>query len=344
MFDYADPAGRNFLNNPAVAQLFRQQRQGIYNAFAKKANSAFTWIEAFGQLAAGQVPQLVSVDWFAFPVTATATDKEIDKKRLLWQDEYVEWRVELKTNKLSRVTFTTEFPEYVEAFAADVFSALVAAIRDAQPESNPTVEDLFGPAFNPDAVPSVGRINQFRRRLPNNPWNNGEKGILCLTQQFNTLSALFNLLTDCGVLQAQGTPQNTCGLVGNSCGANRSSDPAICAEAQRAVRGKLGFTLRDPGGVRMLKLEGDWKIKNNAIDINNPAENEGAWVIDRNGRRGVLTVIQGLTLGGAPLVTGTQVSRALRVTADLLATPEISLPEWARVGNESGSRGPDDVH
>lgn len=341
MFDYADPVGRNFLSNPAAAQVFRQRLQGTYDSFARRVDSGFTWIEAFDQLSGGQLPTPVGVDWLAFPKTAQATDKEIDKQRLDFQDEYVEWRSEMKGNKLARVTFTTEFPEYLEAFAAVGSDALVSAVQDALPGADPTVEDLFGAGFNPAAASPTARSRQFRARLGGNPWNNGQKGILCLMQRFNTLGALFNLLTECGVPRTQGAPEATCGLVGGACGDGRNSDPAVCAESQRAARNKLGFTLRDPGGVRIIKLEGSWKLQSNAIDINDPAQNQGAWAVDRNGRRGVLKGIPGLTLDGDPLVTGTQVSRVLRVRADLLAAPEAALPEWARAGNEVGSRGPD---
>ena len=209
------------------------------------------------------------------------------------------------------------------------------------PSASPTAEELFGPGFNPAVSSPIGRRQTFRNRLTENPWNNGKKGILCLTQQLNTLGALFNLLTACGVPRTQGTPENTCSLVGNACGPGRSSDPVVCAETQRAVRGNLGFTLRDPAGVRIVKLEGVWKINNNDIDIDDPAKNRGTWVVSRNGRRGLLTVAAGLTLDGQPLVTRAQVSRKLRVAADVFAAPNATLPEWARIGVESSSRGPE---
>jgi hypothetical protein len=341
MFNYTDPAGRNFLNNAAVEQEFRQRLQGMYDGFARRNDSAFTWVEAFLQLSAGQIPQTVTVDWRAFPLTAGTTDKKIDKDRLQFQDEYVEWRAETKQNKLARVTFITEFPEYFEAFAAVGLDALQAAIQDAIPGANPSVDELFGPGFNPSAVSALARLRTFRDNLPSNPWNNGQKGILCLTQQFNTLNALFNLLTECGVPRSQGTPQDTCALVGNACGPDRSSDPAVCSESQRAARAKIGYTLRDPAGVRISRLEGNWKINGAAVDINDPARNQGAWVVTRNGRRGVLTVVPGLTLDDQPLLTGAQVSHGLQVAADLLAAPDAALPDWARIGAESGSRGPD---
>jgi hypothetical protein len=340
MFEYADPVGRDFLASPAVAAAFRAKMQGVYEQFARRPQSAFTWLEAFQNLAGGQAPQTSSVVWLAFPLLAAAADTEIDRDRFRWQDEYVEWRAETANGVVTRITFTTEFPEYFEAFAQAGTAFLVDAVKDAIPGATSTVAELFGPGGDPDGLPAVARANRFRNHLRDNPWNNGQQGILCLTQQFNTLGALFNLVTECGVRQAQGSPEDTCALVGGACGPGRSSDPNICAAAQRAVRNNIAVTLRDPAGIRILRLEGVWRVNGQQIDVNDPAQNQSVWVVSRNGRRGVLTVVNGLTLDGTPITSGTQVSRTLRVVADLLAAPEAALPDWARRGNESTSRGP----
>lgn len=339
MFAYADPVGRNFLGNIAAKTEFRQALEGTYNGFARRVDSAFTWLEAFSQLSGGQTPTPLTVEWPAFPLTAATSDANIDTDRFRNQDEYVEWRSE-KSGTLNKVTFTTEFPEYYEAFAAVGFDALKAAIQDAIPGATPTAADLFGAGFSPEAESAVARAQTFRGHLQANPWNNGQKGILCLTQRFNTLDALFNLLTECGVLKTQGTPEGTCSLVGGACGPGRNSDPTICTQAQKAVRGKIGYTLRDPGGVRVLRLSGTWTINGTVIDVNSSATNQGVWVVSRNGRRAVLTIPAGLKLDGQALVTGAQVSRVLHVAADLLTAPDNVLPDWARIGAESGSRGP----
>jgi hypothetical protein len=340
MFAYSDPARRNFLGDTAAEAEFRQRLQGTYDGFARRVNSAFTWIEAFGLLAGGRVPDIQTVEWPAFPRTATVADKTIDSDRFSFQDEYVEWRAEKKGNKLAKVTFTTEFPEYYEAFAAVGFDALKSAIQDAIPGATPTEADLFGAGFNPSAATRLARSQTFRLHLRQNPWNNGVKGILCLTQQFNTLGALFNLLTECGVPRTAGTPEGTCSLVGGACGPGRNSDPTICTLAQKAVRAKLGYTLRDPAGVRFSRLDGEWKLDGTVIDINDPGQNQGAWSVLRNGRRAVLTIPAKLTLEDKPIVTGAQVSRVLQVAADLLTAPDASLPDFARISAESGSRGP----
>lgn len=279
MFPYSDPSGRNFLSNSSIETNFRQRMEGIYDSFARRVNSAFTWLEAFQQLAGGQPPQPLAVDWFAFPRTSPATDQAIDRDRFDNQDEYVEWHAESNHGNLSQVTITTEFPEYFQAFAAEGFNELAAAIQDVIPGANPTVAELFGPGFNPAASTPIGRSRTFRDNLQQNVWNNGTKGILCLTQQFNTLGALFNLVTECGVRKTQGTPENTCALVGGACGPGRSSDPAVCAQSQRAVREGLGFTLRDPAGVRIVSLEGVWRIGNAQINVNDPNQNQGVWTV-----------------------------------------------------------------
>jgi hypothetical protein len=282
-----------------------------------------------------------SVEWFAFPLTALATDEQIDAARFSSQDEYVEWRVERGGGPPTRVTFTTEFPEYFEAFAAIGVDALVDAIRDVVPGAAPSIADLFGPAFDPTGPDAMVRAEVFRANLRNNPWNNGARGILCLTQGANTLGALFNLVTECGIPKTQGSPQDTCSFVGGACGPGRSSDPNVCATAQQAVRDNFGFSLTDPAGVRIVALEGSWAVGNTALDINDATQNQAIWTVSRNRRRGVLTVVPGLRLDGHPIVTGAQVSRKLRVAANLIAAPDGTLPSWARRGNESDSRGPE---
>jgi hypothetical protein len=325
----------------SVQNIFRQRLQAKYETHAGRPNSAFAQLEAFSQLANGQAPSMVSVDWRAFPIglSPPVSDKVIDEERFRRQEEYVEWRTEKDGNRLSRVTFTTEFPEYFQAFAEEGFSALTAAIRDAIPGANPTEEELFGPGFNAAAETATSRSQTFRRRLRSNPWNNGERGILCLALGANTLDALFGLLTECGV-RSPGTVESTCGQVGVACVDGRSSDPAVCAVAQRAVRNGTGFTLRDAAGVRIAQLEGLWELNNAEVRVNDPAQNQGIWTVSRNGRRGVLRVVDGLKLDGQAIATGAQVSRKLKVSADLLAAPNDALPQWARIGEESGSRGP----
>jgi hypothetical protein len=162
MFSYTDPVSRNFLSNSAVESEFRHTLQSTYERFARRPNSAFTWIEAFGQLSGGQVPGAANVDWRAFPLTAGTTDTNIDADRFSFQDEYVEWRVERSGTQLAKVTFTTEFSEYFEAFAAVGFDALKLAIQDVIPGANP------GPKMKssvPDFMPVPKRVSLEPKRF-----------------------------------------------------------------------------------------------------------------------------------------------------------------------------------
>ena len=66
-----------------------------------------------------------------------------------FQDEYVEWRAETQNGVLRKVTFTTEFSEYLQALAEVGVAPLKAEIAKLVPGANPTDADLFGAAFNP---------------------------------------------------------------------------------------------------------------------------------------------------------------------------------------------------
>jgi hypothetical protein len=340
MFDYSDPAGRAFLTNPEVQLAYRRTMARFYDTFAQRVNSAFTWLEAMGQLSGGAVPTSAAIEWSAFPLTAIATDRQIDRDRFRLQDEYVEWRVETAGVRPRRITFVTQFPEYYEAFASIGSAALIAAVKDAITGADPTIVELFGASSteNVDALTPTARSNLFRTHMRDNPWNNGVNGILCLGQPANTMAALFNLVAECGILNPGGPPEDTCALVGGACGPGRSSDPRICAATQTAVRNNQAVSLVDPAGIKIVELTGQWQLNGTELDINDPAQNQHLWTIAHNGRRAVLEIPLGLTLNQEPITTGAQVSRVLKVAADVVTAPDGALPAWARTGSE-GSRG-----
>ena len=338
MFFYSDPAERNFLGSGSVQIAFQSRMQQFYDRFGDRPNSGFTLLEAFGELRDGQQLLEQTIEWRAFPLLAKGSNEEIDGQRLKFQDEYVEWTVEKNADNIpTKITFTTELPEYLEAFAEIGPLELIRAVQDIIPGANPTIGDLYGFNDLSNTTPNTRR-QSFRDHLPNNPWNNGQKGILCLTQQFNTMNALFNLVTECSIKKAQGSPGDTCGLVGEACGVGRSSDPRICSESQAAVRSGFGITLKDSAGIRIIRLDGSWKVDSQTVDINNEGANQGVWSVSRNGRRAILDLTKNVTLADDPVTTGAQVSRVLFVGSDIFAAPEIALPDWAKKGNE-GMRG-----
>lgn len=330
MFAYTDPTGTGFLQQQNALNFYRATVHQHYRDFARLPGSAFTLLDAFDANA-----QVSTVTWIAFPRTATASARDIDAKRFSFQDEYVEWRVERAKDRIRRITFTTEFPEYYEALAETGFEPLVEGIRQVMPGAAPTAADLFGAGFNPDSASPDARASQFRLHLPRNPWNNGKRGILCLTQEFNTMGALFNLVGRCGVVKPDIPSNAVCANVGGACGSGRNSDPFICTAAQDLVRGGNGLSLLDPVGVRIIELRGVWKIDGNEVDINNAAESQGVWTIGRNGRRAVLDLTRNVTIVNDPIASGAQVSAVLQVGADVISAPDATLPAWAKLGQES---------
>ena len=333
MYPYSDPTATGFLKRQKALPEFRVRIHQEYVRYARLPGSAFTLLDAFTTLAGDTPPVVSSVSWLAFPATARATYDEIDARRLELQDEYVEWRTERRGNKVTRVTFTTEFAEYYEALAAVSAETLVAGVRHAIAGARPTLKELFGPGFNPARATAEGRARQFREQSARNPWNDGTKGILFLTHPNSSLHALFELVGPCAVARANVPANAVCGMV--ACVPGRNSDPRVCEAAQNLARAGNVLSLQDPVGVRIVELQGIWKINGELVDINDPAQNRGAWTITRNGRRAQLDVTKGVTLGDEPITSGAQIATALSVSAEVISAPGAAVPAWAKTGQES---------
>ena len=336
MFSYLDPTSTGFLEARGALDIYREIIHDAYRSGARVPDSAFTILEAFDTLPAGQDPETASVPWPAFPRTAGTTSQEIDDDRLRFQDEYAEWRVERDGDGITRVTFTTEFPEYFEALARVSVDSLKEEVANLIPGAVPTDAELFGDGPDPAGQAPLVRARRFRDHLRRNPWNNGDRGILCLTQGFNTLGALVNLLAHCSVPRRDLESGQVCAAVGGFCGPNRNSDPKISEAVQDQAIAGNAITAVDPVGVMIQRLDGEWRVGGDEIDdINEEGNNGGAWRVSRGGHRAVLENIPGLTLDTRAISTGAQVSTKLFVSASVLATAEANIPEFARAGNES---------
>jgi hypothetical protein len=170
MFSYSDPTGSGFLEQTGALQTYREMVDFFHQQFHRLERSAFTLREAFDELAGGAAAASTRIEWKAFPVTAAATPKEIDRRRFDFQDEYVEWRVETKPDgTLARVTFTTEFPQYFQALAKLGAAPLKEEVIRLHAGSNPTDGDLFGAGFNPATASPQSRADRFLAHLRNNP-------------------------------------------------------------------------------------------------------------------------------------------------------------------------------
>ena len=219
------------------------------------------------------------MEWKAFPITAPATPEQIDRDRFRFQDEYVEWSVATRNDSLAQLTFTTEFIEYFEALAQTDVTAIRKEIANLYSGAAPTDEELFGPGFDPAIATPMARADRIPSNLTRNRWNNGERGILCLTQEFNTMGALFNLVGQCGVSKPTMNAGDVCANVDGFCGPNRNSDPRVCLAAQTLVRASQSFCLEDPCGIRIRRLDGSglWKVDGVTVDINDETANKGVW-------------------------------------------------------------------
>src|SRR5207249_5428984 len=151
----------------------------------------------------------------------------------------------------------------------------------------------------------------------------------------NTVRALFNLAGQCALPKLDIASSAVCANVGVACGPNRNSDPWICEDVKNLTSSQNGLSLADPVGIKILELQGIWKINGVQVDINDSSQNQGAWIISRNGRRAVLDVSKGVSIGDDPITTGTQVSTKLQVGAAVISAPEHDLPPWAKTGHES---------
>lgn len=187
------------------------------------------------------------LSWVAFPAslragTPSAVErwKRADRDRGL-QDEYCEWTVVRNSaRKITRVTFTTEVPEYWEHLF----------------ETDPArVLRLYRKLVDPSV-----KLRDLRRRdgsyKPENRWNNSRPGRLVhLTQGSNTLGAAIDLVARATVLRVKnGRPVTNqqelvrCARLGDPL---RNSDPQIASAVNVAAAEGSEITLADPLGLHL---------------------------------------------------------------------------------------------
>ena len=300
-------------------------------------------------------PQDVDIIWDGFPKalvrqfgrrTALAMADGLDDAPVAGlqsriQDEYCEWRVtrDPDTNKIIRVTFTCEGPEYWASLAGgdSVYGnfgaignrdVLLQMYREILGNPDVLMEDLFFPD---------GFYN------PWNKWNTTE-GLVHLQQQNNTLGAEIVIGADATILRKKGETRVTeatqlicCGGFG---GVNRSSDPTIGDEVNKLASAGLAITLRNPVGIYFHKFSTEgitkpgpnntrvpagnyWKPVRGTFDANaaDPGDmTDKATMVVRAvyevppgklGPDGAQLTVGDLQIGGPPLVFGGQLAEKL---------------------------------
>lgn len=187
--------------------------------------------------------QTLVITWTAFPrnVAIQSSSDELrwrraDSTRDV-QDEYCEWSVtrDPQSRKITRVTFTSEGPEYWEFLAAFNPELLLSLY---QQHISPEVrrKDLFDSA------------GKYKRR---NVWNNSTtNGAMHLIQGANTLGAEIELAAAASIVRVIGGAELTgeqeliaCGRYGDE---ERNSDPHIGSQVNRLARAKADVTIANP--------------------------------------------------------------------------------------------------
>jgi hypothetical protein len=261
------------------------------------------------------------VQWTAFP-RLVQLGAPSEKQR--WQradasrdrqDEYCEWSVERnpQSNKIVRVTFTSEGPEYWQSLAA------------WQPD---TVLELYqrhvSPRVRKDDVFSGGRYD------PRNRWNNStDQGAMHLIQRSNSLHAEIELAGAATIVRRQGDRILTsaqeliaCSRYGEP---QRHSDPLIGATVNELARRGAELALADPVGLCIAGLATHgWETPDGSAPLD-------YWQITRGTPDKALRAVyevplaRGFTVGdikinGRPIEFGSQIADFITIKLTALAT------------------------
>jgi hypothetical protein len=214
----------------------------------------------------------VPIGWSAFPARV---QREEGPGAARWdradssrdeQDEYCEWSVERGDDgKITRITFTTEVPEYWEHVA----------------QNDP---DLLLELYHKFVDPSVERRDLFdsgEKYVRRNRWNESTEGRLAhFVQRSNTLGAAIQLVAEATILRERddGKPVTdrqelvVCGGLGNPI---RNSDPQIAEIVNDAAELGNEITLLDPVG---LYLDG---LLSAGMETRDGADAAEFWQVER---------------------------------------------------------------
>lgn len=219
------------------------------------------------------------IRWKGFPLAIAA--QHPGNKKAAWQqadlrpgpgvarvqDEYLEWFVTRQGDKITRVVFTCEGPEYWEALAngyprsytlSPDRGGLGGTKRTAAIGDQQKLLQLYRELVSPnvqltDLLDASGRYNRL------NKWNTSE-GAVHLTHRANTLGAEINIAAQATILRQDKAGQLIndadalieCAKFG---AAERASDPHIGDEVNKLARQGFAITLQNPVGLYIDELD-----------------------------------------------------------------------------------------
>lgn len=253
-----------------------------------------------------------------------------------WQDEYCEWSVTRRSsdNKITKVTFTCENPEYWNAVWMIDRDRVVELYRELV---SPDVQlaDLEGEPDSETGLPSYNPLNKWN--------NNTTTGPVHLISPPNSLGAEIYLAAAATIVrQCNGqvvTNQSQliqCSLYGTP---GRNSDPFIGGTVNSIVRsGGVKVTLHDPVGLYIQEPAFDqtWQLP---VDAPSDAHPSDYWKIVRGRRRTdpnepdfILHAVyevpedQGfcvgdITINGLPIRFGSQIAQKFQIALAAIGIP-----------------------
>jgi hypothetical protein len=271
--------------------------------------------------------RVAPVVWSAFPASLTGSFGEqlrtADSTRDA-QDEYCEWGVERNADgTITRVTFTTEVPEYWAHLFDNDRDTLVGLYRD-----------LTG-----QEVDTARLATTAGRYIPANEWNDSTTGRPAhLIQASNNLGAAVTLAAEATILrQRNGVPVTNnqelveCSRLGNPF---RNSDPSIAAAINEAAASGAEITLSDPAG---LYIDG---LITGGMETPDGEDPGAFWTIERGDAAHILRasyevpagqdrgyVAGDVTIDGRPIRFGGQLAVRVRVRIEALVKPGDHQPE-----------------
>jgi hypothetical protein len=338
-FDYAVGESAQKIGNGPV-QFFNPAKNdpgGIaveqpitWNAFPKQL------LREFGRdVAFDLADRLWHIEQFGAPSTAPDAPEAGSSALYRPQEEYCEWLVKRNpdTNKIDRVTFTSEPPEFWQALAG-VVPASNGLVDQHFPSDPERLLQLYRELVDPrvqtdDLIPTQdlkdgsgkvwapkGQYNIY------NKWNTTH-GIAHLNSPPNSLVAEIVLGSDASLIYL-----NTAGKTlvepealicyGNYGGANRNSDPTIGSTVNAIARLGAFVTLRNPVGLYMdhIDLSGweapDGKGVDNCVRIvRGTPEMIERMVVEVPSGRGFS--VGDIMINGAPIRYGGQIAECITV-------------------------------